>query len=70
MASLYIRGSYYWLTFKDGEGKWRQQSTKLRTDIPVEAEQAVKLCEAHSARERGAKLISFIQAALAFTCYG
>jgi hypothetical protein len=52
MASLYIRGSYYWLTFKDGDGKWRQHSTKLRTDIPAEADQAIKLCDAHSARER------------------
>src|SRR6184192_2189138 len=52
MASLYKRGSYLWLEFRDASGSRVQQSTQLRHANVHEARQARLLCERAGALER------------------
>jgi integrase len=45
MASLYKRGSYFWIEFRDASGARCQKSTQLRHGVPHEARQARRLLE-------------------------
>jgi integrase len=45
MASLYKRGSFWWIEYRDASGTRCQKSTQLRHGVPHEARQARRLLE-------------------------
>lgn len=45
MASLYLRGDKYWITFKNDAGKWRSKTTGFRHSNYGERRQAKLLCQ-------------------------
>jgi hypothetical protein len=58
MASLYLRGQTYWLTYKDDSGKWRSKSTGYRANNFGEKKQAELLCRKATKEEQAARDVS------------
>src|SRR5260370_27826365 len=58
MASLYMRGQTYWLTYKDDSGKWRSKSTGYRANNFGEKKQAELLCRKATKEEQAARDVS------------
>lgn len=60
MASLYARKNspYWYIRFKDIEGKWKSKPTTYRRDDPQQTKIARARCAANTADELGAKGIS------------
>jgi integrase len=52
MASLYLRGNTFWISYRDKTGKWKDRSTGYRADNPGDRKQAERLCTAQSRQER------------------
>lgn len=60
MASLYPRKNspFWWIRFKDAQGKWQSKPTEYRRDDPQQTKVARARCAANTAEELGARRVT------------
>src|SRR5215469_5137785 len=53
-GQLYTRGDRIWMSYRGKDGVWRDKTTGLRKNNPIERKDAERLCREQTRREREA----------------